>query len=223
MTEPVPWCSSRIRTLKLVSSTSAISGWRSVIAARRARSSALHRPVALGGADVALLADPDLDRGLGLDPAVGALLGDDPEALEPEERLVAAGLAAQQQLEGGVGGLVVVAEVLAPLDLLDRAQRACVGQLDSRARRARDDRPSPAELGDQDLAAVADGLRLHVLEGPGVGLDRGHVHPPLVREGVAAHVGLVGVRGQVADLVDQVGGVGQPGEAIGARRTSSRA
>lgn len=45
MTDAVPWCSSRIRTLKLVSSTSAISGCCSVIAARRARSSALTGPL----------------------------------------------------------------------------------------------------------------------------------------------------------------------------------
>ena len=44
VTEAVPWCSSRIRTLKLVSSTSAISGCCSVIAARSARSSALTGP-----------------------------------------------------------------------------------------------------------------------------------------------------------------------------------
>ena len=69
--------------------------------------------VALGGADVALAADPELDRRLGLDPAVGALLGDDAEALEPEERLVAARLAPQQQLEGAVGRLELVAAVLA--------------------------------------------------------------------------------------------------------------
>jgi hypothetical protein len=41
---PVPWSSSRIRTLKLVSSTSAISGCCSVIAERSARSSAWTGP-----------------------------------------------------------------------------------------------------------------------------------------------------------------------------------
>ena len=81
------------------------------------------RAVALGGADVAGLADPELDRRLGLDPAVGALLGDDAEALQPEQRLVAARLTAQQQLERRVGGLVVVAAVLAVLEPLDGASR----------------------------------------------------------------------------------------------------
>ena len=67
------------------------------------------RAVALGGADVALAVDPDLDRRLGLDLAVGALLDDHAPGLEPEQRLVDAGLAAQQQLERAVGGLEVVA------------------------------------------------------------------------------------------------------------------
>ena len=46
------------------------------------------RAVALGDLDVALAVDHDLDRRLGLDPAVLALLGGDAEALQLEERLV---------------------------------------------------------------------------------------------------------------------------------------
>ena len=70
------------------------------------------RAVALGGAHVALAVDPDLDRRLGLDLAVGALLDDHAPGLEAEERLVVARLAAQEQLEGAVGGLELVAAVL---------------------------------------------------------------------------------------------------------------
>src|SRR5947209_9108850 len=55
--------------------------------------------VALGGAHVALAVNPDLDRGLGLNPAVGALLDDRAPGLEREQRLVIARLLAQQQLE----------------------------------------------------------------------------------------------------------------------------
>ena len=54
-----------------------------------------------------------------------------------------------------------------------------------------------------------------MLEGPGVGLDRGDVQPALVGEGVAADVRLVGMRRHVADLVDQVGRLGQPLQAVG--------
>ena len=93
------------------------------------------RAVALGGAQVALAVDPDLDRRLGLDPAVRALLGDDAEALEPEQRLVVAGLAAQQELERGVGRLVLVAAVLALLEALDRARAR--RRRRARSRRAR--------------------------------------------------------------------------------------
>ena len=67
------------------------------------------RPVALGGLHAALAVDPDLDRRLGLDLAVGALLDDHAPGLEREQRLVAAGLAPQQQLERAVGGLELVA------------------------------------------------------------------------------------------------------------------
>ena len=80
----------------------------------------VHRAVAFGGAQVALAVDPDLDRRLRHDLSVLALLDEHAEALEAEERLVLVGLLTEQELEGGVGGLVVVAAVLA---LLERAER----------------------------------------------------------------------------------------------------
>ena len=63
------------------------------------------RAVALRGADVALAIDPDLDRRLGLNLAVLALLGHHAPRLELEQRLVLAGLAPDQEVEGAVGGL----------------------------------------------------------------------------------------------------------------------
>ncbi len=62
------------------------------------------------------------------------------------------------------------------------------------------------------MRLVADRRRVDVLEGAGVGLDPGDVHAALVGEGVAADVGGVGVRGQVAELVDEVDRLGQRGE-----------
>ena len=102
----------------------------------------VHRAVPLGGAHVAPPVDPDLDRRLGLDVAVGALLGDDPEALEPEQRRVLAGLAAQQQLERSVGRLVLIAAVLALLDALERALGGVGVEVDARPPRPRRG-PSP--------------------------------------------------------------------------------
>src|SRR5918999_385958 len=74
--------------------------------------------VALGGADIALAVHPDLDRRLGLDPAVGALLHDGAPRLEPEQRLVLARLLADQEVERAVGRLELVARVLELLDPL---------------------------------------------------------------------------------------------------------
>src|SRR5829696_7432910 len=85
--------------------------------------------VALGDADVALPVDPDLDRRLGHDLAVLALLGDHPEALELEQRLIGPGRAAKQQLERGRRGLVVVAAVLALLHLPQGSGGLLVGEL----------------------------------------------------------------------------------------------
>src|ERR671914_936320 len=81
----------------------------------------VHRPVPLGGADVALAVDPDLDRGLGLDPAVGALLHDRAPRLEPEQRLVLARLLSDQEIEPAVGGLELIALVLELLDPVHHA------------------------------------------------------------------------------------------------------
>ena len=107
--------------------------------------------VALGGADVALAVDPDLDRGLGLDLAVLALLGHHAPRLELEERLVLAGLAPDQEVEGAVGGLELEAAVLELLDALDhprggrvvdlRARSARPARAPSRGRRARRSAP----------------------------------------------------------------------------------
>ena len=129
VTAPVPFVSSRMRTLKLTSSMSRRCGWISPIASRSALVERVHRAVALGGAHVALAADPDLDRRLGLDLAVGALLDDHAPGLQAEQRLVLARLLAHQQLERAVGGLELEALVLELLDALDDALRERVAVL----------------------------------------------------------------------------------------------
>ena len=112
------------------------------------------RAVALGGADVALAVDPDLDRRLGLDLAVGALLDDHAPGLEPEERLVVAGLAAQEQLERAVGGLELVA-ARARAALTRSTIRVAASSSTSMPGRLGllGDRPAAGELGDEHARA----------------------------------------------------------------------
>ena len=84
--------------------------------------------------------------------------------------------------------------MLALLQRPQRARRLLVVELDARLLGAALDGALARELGDDHLALVADQLGVHVLEGARVGLDAGDVHPALVGEGVAADVGLVGIR-----------------------------
>ena len=70
-------------------------------------------------------------------------------------------------------------------------------------------RVAPGELGDEQLARVADQPGLDVLEGRAVGAHAGHVQAALVREGVAPDVGLGPVGRAVEQLVDEVRGLGQ--------------
>ena len=76
------------------------------------------------------------------------------------------------------------------------------------------DRALAGQLGDQHRAVVADRLRLDVLERARVLVDAGHVHAALVGERVAADVGLVRVRAEVAELVEEVRRLGEPHEAV---------
>ena len=75
--------------------------------------------VALGGADDALLADVNLDGGLGGEGAAADLVGDHAERLDPEEVVLPTAGAAHEQLERAVGRLEVVALVLEALELVD--------------------------------------------------------------------------------------------------------
>src|SRR5204863_10094777 len=115
----------------------------------------VRRPVALRRAQKSLAVDPDLDRRLGFHLAVRALLGDHAEALEPEERGIRSRLAAQQQLERGVGSLVLIAAVLALLESLHGALGGVGVQVDARGFGAALHRASAGERGVEYVAAVA--------------------------------------------------------------------
>ena len=86
VTAPVPLVSSRIRTLKLTSEISRELGHPVAERAAQRGVEGVDRAVALGRGHQALAVVEDLERRLGLDLTVGALLGDHAEALQREER-----------------------------------------------------------------------------------------------------------------------------------------
>ena len=113
----------------------------------------------------------------------------------------------------------MVATVLELLDALDHARGLGVVQRDPRVKRSGLHGPTPGELRDQQLAVVTHHRRVDVLERGGVDVHARDVHPALVREGVAPHVRLVGVRCEVQELVEEVCGGRErcqlrPGEAL---------
>ena len=142
--------------------------------------------------------------GLGLDLAVGVLLGGDAPGLEREQRLVVAGLLAQQQLERAVGGLELVAVVLERLHPLEHPRGRRVVELEAGALGLVGDGALARQLGDEQVAVVADERRVDVLERRRVGADAGGVQARLVREGVLSDVGLVRVGLAVEQLVGEV-------------------
>ena len=195
------------------------------MAARSAASSALHRTVALRGVHVALAVDPDLDRRLRLHAAVLALLGDHPPGLQPEQRLVLARLAPDQQVEGAVGRLEVEAAVLERLDALDHARRGRVVELDARGLRALEDGALAAELGDRaprGRCRPRPGRRARTSRDRR--RPRRRACPPLCANAFAPTYGRFGVGHEVQQLVEEVRGLGEPGQvAAGTARPSSAA
>ena len=173
------------------------------------------RAVALGGAHVALAVDPDLDRRLGLDLAVGALLDDHAPGLQPEQRLVLAGLLAHQQLERAVGGLEVVAAVLELLDALDqpRAPRR-------RRARCRPPRPSRRPCRGPHSSEISSSRRLPTIAGStcsnvaASALTPATCMPPLCANALLADVRLARVGREVEQLVEEVRRLGQLRELV---------
>ena len=148
------------------------------------------RAVALRRAHVALAVDPDLDRRLGLDRAVLALLGDHAPGLQAEQRLVVAGLAPDQQVERAVGGLELEAAVLERLDALDHARGAGAS---SRRRRCARERTSPCRESSETstsraLPTAAGSMCSNVA---GSALTPATCMPPLCANAFLPDVGLV--------------------------------
>ena len=110
----------------------------------------------------------------------------------------------------------MIAAVLEPLTRSITRRGVVVAERDPGVARAGVHGAPARQLGDQQLAAVADDVRVEVLERGRVGVDAGDVHPALVGERVAAHVRLVGVGREVEQLIEEVGGRGQRRQLLGA-------
>jgi hypothetical protein len=110
-----------------------------------------------------------------------ALLDDHAEALEPEQGFGRVEALAQEQLERGVGRLVVIAAMLPLLEVPQDAADALVVAFEDDAELARlaQDGGFPGELRDEDALLVADLLRIDVLERLRRLVDGGDVQPAL--------------------------------------------
>ena len=100
------------------------------------------------------------------------------------------------------------------LDPFEHLRRGLVVELDPDRGGLLDHADPSGELGDQQLALVADQRRSDVLERAGVGAHAGDVHASLMGEGIAPDVGLVGVGRDVEQLVDEVRRLGEPRELL---------
>jgi hypothetical protein len=165
------------------------------------------RAVALGGADDPLAVHVHLDRRLADHDAVAPVLDGGPGSSPARTAARGVGqLGAQQQLEGGVGGLERPAVGLEHLDLVDDPADGVglAGQVDAELAALELDRGPAGHLGDQDAHVVADDRRVEVVVELGAHLDRAGVQAGLVRERRGADEGLVVVGGDVGQLGDGV-------------------
>ena len=156
---------------------------------------------------VALVAEPNRDRGLAGDLTVGLLLDRHAPAFEAEERLVLPRLAAHQKFKRTVRGFKLVAEVLELFDAFDDSRASCVVEAKAGAVALIGDRCAACKLRNNHVAAITNRPRLHVFESAGVGADAGSMHSRLVGEGVLSYVWLGRVWRPIEQLVDKVGGL----------------
>ena len=143
-----------------------------------------------------------------------AVVGDDAEGLDAEERLLPAGGAAHEQLEGAVGDLEVVALVLEALQLVDDLVHLGAVEGETKLLGFEEDRRAAGELGHDEAGAVADPVRVDVLVRVGPLGDRAHVQARLVGERRPAYVGRLGVQRHVHELGDVMGDGSEPLEAV---------
>src|SRR5215211_4643398 len=172
----------------------------------------VYRTVALRGGDDPLASYGELYGRLCRRLPAGALLGDDPERLQLEERPVLPRGTPDQQRERGVGRLVMIALVLALLYGPEDQGRIlglepefpCLGP----------DGVLPREFPYGRPPYVPYGLGRDVLVGRRVLRDAVDVQPAFVRKRATPHVGTMRVRRQVHELRDVVGDLGEPPQPL---------
>src|SRR5699024_4105877 len=120
-------------------------------------------------------------------------------------------LFAQQQVEGGIGGVEGVPVRFGVLDSGgDPTQELrLVGQVEAQFAPLQFDTGPPGHVGDEHAHVVAHPARGHVLVQVRVDADGAGVQPGLMCEGAGPDVGLPGERGDIGDLAD---GMGDPGD-----------
>jgi hypothetical protein len=160
-----------------------------------------------------LAADLHPDGGLG--PDVGAVaLDDHAVALDLEELLPVAEHSGDEELEGRVGRLVLVAAELALLQLLDEPLhlRALLVQLDAEFPGLEGEAAAPGHVGDEHPGPVADQGRVDVLVAARDLLGGVRVEAALVGERGLADEGRLGVGPEVGQLVKEEREVPQLGQ-----------
>gem|GEM_PF-2983755 len=117
----------------------------------------------------------------------------------------------EEQLEGGVGRLVLVAAVLQLLEGLEEPAHALGARLHLQAHLAglHHDAGAPGHVGDEHAGAVADLGGIDVLVAPGDLVGGVRMHPALVGEGAGPHEGGPQVRPLVRHVVDVEGKVAE--------------
>ena len=163
------------------------------------------RTVALGRRDLVLAAHRDLDRGVGLAGLALVFFDGDAEGLKLEKRREGLGQLLQEDLEGAVRHIELVAVLLELFDLGHDAAAVdpLLVELDAELARLVRHVAAAGQVGDEHAALVADPLRVHVLVGLGHLHDGAHVHAALVGKGAAADEGPVVHRHDVGGFVHE--------------------
>jgi hypothetical protein len=119
-----------------------------------------------------------------------------------------------EKLEGGVGGLELVALVFQAFDFLEHGEglRAFLLELEAERAGLEHDVGAAGQFADEDALVVADELGPDVFVTRGELVDGVDVDAALVREGGAADEGRAAAGALVGDLVDEEGEIAQLGE-----------